>query len=111
MAACLLLLSPAEINYYNALVGALHRRFGQCSQSVILRIKFNNRRRRQGESLHILANDIECLCKRAYAEMPPSVQNELTRDRFIQALSQRELCVQTQLAHPTTLSESLELAI
>jgi hypothetical protein len=43
--------------------------------------------------------------------MPPSVQNELTRDRFIQALSPRELRVQTQLAHPITLSEVLELAI
>ncbi len=43
--------------------------------------------------------------------MPPSVQNELARDRFIQALTPRELFVQMQLAHPTTLSEALELAI
>lgn len=110
-AACLLLLSPAERNDYNALVGALHRRFGQCSQPVLLRTEFHNRNRQQGEPLRILANDIECLCKRAYADMPSSVQNELARDRFIQALSPRELRVQTQLAHPTTLSEALELAI
>lgn len=70
-AACLLLLSPAKWNDYNALVGALHRRIGQCSQPVLLRTEFHNRHRQQGEPLRILANDIECLCKRAYAEMPP----------------------------------------
>lgn len=33
------------------------------------------------------------------------------RYQFILALTPRELCVQTQLAHPHTLQEALELAL
>ena len=43
--------------------------------------------------------------------MPPAVQSELARDQFLQALSPTELHMQTQLAHPQTLQEALEMAI
>lgn len=57
-----------------------------------------------------MANDIETLARKAYAHMPTDVQNELARDQFIRAVSPRELRIQTQLAHPRTLQEALELA-
>lgn len=100
--ACLLLLSPEERKDYGALVRALQRRYGRINQHLILRSEFINWRRQPGESLRVLANDIETLYRRAYASMTPTVQNELARDQFIQALSPTELCVQTQLAHPAT---------
>ena len=56
----------------------------------------------------MLANDIESLSRRAYAHMPPSVQSELARDQFIQALSPTELRIQTQLAHPESFQTALE---
>lgn len=43
--------------------------------------------------------------------MPPAVQSELARDQFIQAITPRELRIQTQLAHPRSLQEALELAL
>lgn len=108
---CLLLLSPAERNDYKALVGALKRRFGQCNQPGVLRSELASRMRRAGEPLRALANDIETLARRAYSHMPADVQSELARDQFIRAINPRELRVQTQLAHPSTLQEALELAV
>lgn len=109
--ACLLLLSPAERDDYDALVGALQRRFGQCTQTGVLRAELTSRQRRPGEPLRALANDIETLARRAYGHMPTDVQNELARDQFIRAVSPRELRIQTQLAHPRSLQEALELAV
>lgn len=108
---CLLLLNPDERHDYNALVGALRRRFGQFEQPGLLRSELSNRRRQPGEQLRVLANDIESLTRRAYAHMPPSVQGELARDQFIQALTPVELRRQTQLAHPRTLQDALEMAL
>ena len=51
------------------------------------------------------------MSRRAYAHMPPVVQSEPARDQFLPALSPSELCTQTQLAHPQTLQEALEMAI
>ena len=109
--SCLLLLSPAERTDYGALVGALKRRFGQCSQPGVLRSELSSRQRQPGEPLRILANDIETLARRAYSHMSPEVQSELARDQFIRAITPRELRVQTQLAHPRSLQEALELAL
>ena len=107
---CLLLLTPEDRHCYTALVGALQRRFGQCLQPELLRNELNNRCRRTGEPLRVLANDIESLTRRAYAHMPPGVQSELARDQFIRALFPSELRVQVQLQHPRTLQSALEMA-
>ena len=109
--ACLILISPEDRHDYGALVGALRRRYGQCVQPGLLRSELSNRRRQPGEPLRVLANDIESLSRRAYAHMPPSVQSELARDQFIQALSPTELRIQTQLAHPESLQTALEMAL
>lgn len=109
--SCLLLLSPGERDDYGALVGALQRRFGQCNQPGVLRSELSNRQRQPGEPLRLLANDVETLTRRAYAHMPTDVQSELARDQFVRAIAPRELRIQTQLAHPDTLQEALELAL
>lgn len=108
---CLLLLSPEDRQDYDALVGALNRRFGQCIQPGLIKNELSNRSRRPGEPLRILANDIESLTRRAYCHMPPEVQSELARDQFIRALSPTELRVQVQLEHPRSLQGALELAV
>lgn len=43
--------------------------------------------------------------------MPPSVRSELARDQFLQALSPVDLRTHTQLSHPWTLQEALEIFI
>ncbi|KAJ8362025.1 hypothetical protein AAFF_G00401740 [Aldrovandia affinis] len=47
-----------------------------------------------GESLRLLANDIESLTRRAYGHMPSEVQSELARDQFIRALTPADLRAQ-----------------
>ena len=69
------------------------------------------RTRLPGESLWGLANDVECLTRRAYGHTPPAIQGELGRDRFIMALSPPELHAQTQLACPRSLQEALDVAL
>ncbi|KAJ8417422.1 hypothetical protein AAFF_G00286490 [Aldrovandia affinis] len=108
---CLLLLSPEDRNRYEALVGALQRRFGQCLEFGVLRNELSNRSRMPGESLRLLANDIESLTRRAYGHMPSEVQSELARDQFIRALTPADLRAQVQLHHPRTLQAALEMAV
>lgn len=106
----LLLLSPDDRSDYNALVGALKRRFGLCTAASLLRSELCSRQRRPGEPLRDLANDIEGLVHRTYAHMPPAIQSELARDHFLRALLPADLRIQTLLAHPRSLLEALELA-
>ena len=61
--SCLLLLSPEDRGDYVALVGALQRRFGLCVEPGLLRSELCNRRRKPGETLRALANDIEGLSR------------------------------------------------
>ncbi|KAK5915094.1 hypothetical protein CesoFtcFv8_000722 [Champsocephalus esox] len=68
--SCLLLLSLEDRHSYEALAGALKRRFGQCFPPELLRSELSNRCRKSGETLRALANDVESLTRRAYAHMP-----------------------------------------
>ena len=106
----LLLLNPDDRSDHDALVGALKRRFGLCSAASLLRSELCSRKRRPGEPLRELANDIEGLVHRTYTHMPPVIQSELARDYFLQGLLPADLRTQTLLAHPKSLQEALELA-
>ncbi|KAK5935063.1 hypothetical protein CgunFtcFv8_020458 [Champsocephalus gunnari] len=109
--SCLLLLSLEDRHSYEALAGALKRRFGQCFLPELLRSELSNRCRKSGETLRALANDVESLTRRAYAHMPPGVQSELARDQFIRALLPADLRVGVQLQHPQSLQAALEMAV
>ncbi|XP_034079967.1 uncharacterized protein LOC117551264 [Gymnodraco acuticeps] len=109
--SCLLLLSPVDRLNYEALAGALKRRFGQCFPPELLRNELSNRCREFGETLRALANNVESLTRRAYAHMPPGVQSELAHDQFIRALRPADLRVEVQLQHPQSLQAALEMAV
>lgn len=91
--------------------GALQRHFGKFNLQDSLRSELKRRVRHPGELLGILAYDIEGLCRRVYAAMSPDIHRELTRDQFIQALMRDKLRLLMQLAHPSFLSEALQLAM
>ena len=109
--SCLLLLSPEDRLTYEALAGALKRRFGQCFPPELLRNELSNRCREFGETLRALANDVESMTRRAYGHMPPGVQSELARDQFVRALRPADLRVEVQLQHPQSLQAALEMAV
>ena len=108
--SCLLLLDPTQRRCYDALVGALQRRFGKWSQPALLKNELRGRYRKPGESLRELANDVESQVRRAYGHMPVEARCELATDLFVGAISPRELRMQVQLQHPKSLQEALEAA-
>ena len=109
--SCLLLLDTEQRRCYDALVGALKRRFGTWSQPALLKNELRGKCRKPGESLRGLANDIESQVRRAYGHMPADARSELATDLFVGAISPPDLRVQVQLQHPKSLQEALEAAI
>ena len=109
--SCLLLLDPVQRRCYDALVGALKRRFGTWSQPALVKNELRGRCRKPGESLRGLANDVECQVRRAYGHMSAEARSELATDLFVGAISPPDLRMQVQLQHPKSLQEALEAAI
>ena len=109
--SCLLLLDPAQRRCYDALVGALGRRFGRWSQPTLLKNELRGRCRQPGDPLRGLANDIEGQVQRAYGHLSVDARSELATDLFIGAISPPSLRVQVQLLHPKSLQDALEAAV
>ena len=109
--SCLLLLDPVQRRCYDALVGALKRRFGTWSQPALVKNELRGRCRKPGESLRGLANDVESQVRRAYGHMTAEARSELATDLFVGAISPPDLRMQVQLQHPKSLLEALEAAI
>ncbi|MGH0154889.1 UNVERIFIED_CONTAM: hypothetical protein FKN15_028290 [Acipenser sinensis] len=72
--------------------------------------KLLGRTRKAGEPLLELAQAIEGLTRRAFVHMSSSVQEELSRDQFVEALGPGQLWSQVRLLHPQSLQEVLEMA-
>lgn len=70
-----------------------------------------NSKRQPGESLCFLANEIESLGRRAYADMPPAIENKLAHDQIVQARTSDKLHLHVQFCHPASLGEALDCAI
>ena len=62
---------------YNRLVGALDQRFGQTNQQLWFRSQFRRRVRNPGESLPMLAQDLERLAALAYPVADQSLRDSL----------------------------------
>ena len=109
--SCLLLLDADQRRCYDALVGALKRRFGTWSQPALVKNELRGKCRKPGESLRGLANDIESQVRRAYGHLSADARSELATDLFVGAISPPDLRMQVQLQHPKSLQEALEAAI
>lgn len=109
--SCLLLLDSVQRRCYDALVGALQRRFGTWSQPALVKNDLRGRCRKPGESLRGLANDVESQVRRAYGHMSAEARSELATDLFVGAINPPDLRIQVQLQHPRSLQEALEAAI
>ncbi|MGH0154888.1 UNVERIFIED_CONTAM: hypothetical protein FKN15_028289 [Acipenser sinensis] len=72
--------------------------------------KLLGRTRKAGEPLLELAQAIEGLTRRAFVHMSSSVQEELSRDQFVEALGPGQLWSQVRLLHPQNLQVALEMA-
>ncbi|MGH0190649.1 UNVERIFIED_CONTAM: hypothetical protein FKN15_048729 [Acipenser sinensis] len=107
---CLLTLAPEQQVDFGALNEALQSQFGSSQQPGLQRNELQGRTQKLDETLRELATTIEVLTRRAFAHMPPAVQEELARDQFVEAIGTGELRAQVRLLRPHSLWEAVELA-
>ncbi|XP_028417631.1 uncharacterized protein LOC114542079 [Dendronephthya gigantea] len=104
-------LPPESRVHYPSLVAALESRFGSQRQAELHRMKLRSRVRHREESLPELAQDIERLAKLAYPNASPAVLETLTKDQFIDALTDDELRLRVAQARPSSLRAALGVSL
>ncbi|KAF7643047.1 hypothetical protein LDENG_00246110 [Lucifuga dentata] len=103
-------LNPEEQLNCAALMASLEQRFGQPTYHDDARTQLSSRARREGESLGVFAADLRFLTRCGYPSFPPTVQEELALQAFIQGLHPECLWEHVHLLAPTTLFAALQAA-
>ena len=96
---------------YCSLATALDTGFGTTWQRELSRVKLRSRRRRKGEPLPELTEDVERLSRLTYREVPSSLQDEQVKEQLIDDLTDDDLRIRLMQARPTSLHEALLLAV
>ena len=104
-------LSPERREDYHALVAALGSRFGSAHRTELSRVKFKRRVRQRDESLAALAEELERLGSLTYPEASQKLQDVLSRDQFIDVLSDEDKRLRIKQERPKSLEKALELAL
>ncbi|GBM92248.1 hypothetical protein AVEN_160290-1 [Araneus ventricosus] len=76
---------------------ALEFRFGDSHLSQFYRTELKTRRQKPGESLQVLAADVERLMSLAYGECPQDVRDNLAAQYFVDAIRDEEMQLSTRL--------------
>ena len=71
-------------------------------------MKLRSRRRRKGESLSELAEDVKRLSRLVYREIHSNLQDEQATVQFINALTDDDFCIRLMQARPTSLYHTPE---
>jgi len=106
-----LLLWESDDLSYEQLKEKLRRRYGSREQQEKFRVELRYRKRKQNETVHELAQDVERLISLAYPTAGPSVRDVLGRDAFIDALNDPELEFKVREKEPTDLYSALTLTM
>jgi len=94
-----------------AAVKLLRNRFGSTGQNERFRAELKARRRKPGEHLQHLYQDISRLIALAYPNKTDEVTNLVARDAFLDALNNRGFVMRIMDKDPTNLDEALNQAI
>ncbi|GBN31869.1 hypothetical protein AVEN_86952-1 [Araneus ventricosus] len=86
---------------------ALESRFGDSHLTQFYRSELKTRRQKPGESLQVLAADVERLMSLAYAECPLDVRESLAAQYFVDAIRDEETQLSTRLMDFTDLKAGL----
>ncbi|KAJ8018074.1 hypothetical protein HOLleu_44135 [Holothuria leucospilota] len=97
-------------NYTN-LVDAISSRFGPARQTELRRIQLRNRGRKKGETIPDLAQDVKRLTRFAYPGASSHLQDQLSRDHFVDCLEEPELRLGVHQTRPKTLEEAVQAAL
>ena len=104
-------LSPEDRNNYESLVAALAARFEPDNQSEVYRAQLKARRRKTGESLTELAQEVRRLTWKAYPSTNAEIREQLASECFIDALNDAELEWAVFQTKPSSLSGAVKAAL
>ena len=104
-------LDPLQISTYEQLCQALEDRYGASRVAAIYTAELNARKRKEGESLQALAQDIRRLADYAYPDTVGRGMERFTIEKFINAIPQKKLREGISLSRPRTLEEATEVAL
>jgi len=95
----------------NEVLDRLQIRFGQAHQEQRFRAELKARRRRAGESIQSLANDLCYLAERGYPkERDDEAWQDIMKDIFITALNDPKLRMEVMMRQPKTMDEAADVA-
>ncbi|GBN87986.1 hypothetical protein AVEN_72676-1, partial [Araneus ventricosus] len=86
---------------------ALEARFGDSHLTQFYRTELKTRRQKPGESLQVLAADVERLMSLAYAECPQDVRDSLAAQYFVDAIKDEDTQHATRLMDAKDLKSAL----
>ncbi|GBM27783.1 Retrovirus-related Pol polyprotein from transposon 297 [Araneus ventricosus] len=90
-----------------AIENALEARFGDSHLTQFYRTELKTRRQKPGESLQVLAADVERLMSLAYAECPQDVRDSLAAQYFVDAIRDEDTQHATRLMDAKDLKSAL----
>lgn len=96
---------------FDRLVEALEGRFGTERMATVFKCELRQRKRKVGESLPDLGQDLRRLFRLAYPRATPQEQEEQLVDRFVEALSDRAQRLEVRRGRPATLEEAIHIAM
>ena len=96
---------------YTDLVAALGSRFGTSNRTEMFRVCLRRRTRKPEETLPELAQAIWCVTRQAYPDATVSLRESITKDQFIEALTDPELHWKVHQVKTVTLTEALDAAV
>ena len=104
-------LTPEQTATYDGLCQVLDGRFGDKHLAEVFKSELRSRRRRNGESLPALAQDISKLVQRAYPDIGRPGVEELAIEKFREALPDHGQRVAVYQSKAKTLDQAVKAAI
>jgi hypothetical protein len=96
---------------YEALAESLEERFGESRRADVYKAELRSRRRKEGESLPAMGQEVRKLVHHAYPGMGMKGVEELTIERFKEALDDADQRMSVHQAHPRNLEEAIQVAM
>ena len=99
-----------EQETFEVLMDRLENRYGAKLKCKSWDMQLTGRKRRQGESLIALSDDISKLCGYVYEDLPPVMRERRAVAHFINALTSPYAQHELHLANPQTMEQAFEIA-
>jgi hypothetical protein len=100
-----------EVKTVEDVIDLLQNRFGTRHQRERFRVELQSRRRKNGEELQGLFQDIVRLMSLAYPNEVSEAVNVIARDAFLQALDDPEFHLRILERDPATIDDALRIAV